>query len=123
MQNIMNIVFFGIIACCIVTILVGILGILTGKYKTCCTIGLFSFCSFFMSIVFLAVGCLILLVTIASAKYMEVECLNDQDEFSINFNRYFLNYMVEYQKATEELPNTYMCSFYCPCFPFNNQAL
>ena len=71
MKRIMDIVFYGIIAGCVITILVGVLGILTAKYKTCCTIGLFSFCSFFMSVMLLAVGCLILLVTIAASQYMD----------------------------------------------------
>jgi len=31
--------------------------------------------------------------------------------------------MNEYQEATETLPNTFMCSSYCPCFPFNNEVL
>jgi len=66
MQTIMDIVYYGIIAGSAFTILVGCLGILTGRYKTCCTIGLFSFFSFLMSLMLLAVGVLILLVTIAS---------------------------------------------------------
>lgn len=43
------------------------------------------------------------------------------DDFTINFARYFLNYVDEYQTATTTLVETYMCKRdYCPCVAIEN---
>ena len=61
------IVFWGIIGLCIMTIVtVGILGILTAKYKSCCAIGSFAFFSLISWVAYWGIGTLLILVTIAS---------------------------------------------------------
>ena len=43
------------------------------------------------------------------------------NDFTINFARYFLNYLDEYQTATTTLVETYMCKKdYCPCVAIDN---
>jgi len=43
------------------------------------------------------------------------------DDFTINFARYFLNYLEEYQDATTTMIETYMCKRdYCPCVEIDN---
>jgi len=43
------------------------------------------------------------------------------DDFTINFARYFLNYMDDYQYSTSTLIETYMCKKdYCPCVQIEN---
>jgi hypothetical protein len=38
------------------------------------------------------------------------------DGFTVNFARYFLNYLEDYQMASTNLVETYMCKRdYCPC--------
>lgn len=66
MEEIKDIVYYGIIAVCAFTVVVAILGILTARYKQCCTIGLFSFLSLIVSVILIALGIIILLVSIAS---------------------------------------------------------
>ena len=66
MDYIKKVVFWGLITSCGLTIFVGALGIITARFKTCCSIGLFSFFSFVMSLIFFGMGVLILIVSIAS---------------------------------------------------------
>lgn len=66
MDNIRITVYAGIMAICATAILTGGLGIMTARYKSCCSIGLFSFFSFTLSILFVGLGIIIFIVTIAS---------------------------------------------------------
>ncbi|CDW73571.1 tetraspanin family protein [Stylonychia lemnae] len=120
MDYIKKVLYWGLMVSGAITILVGALGIFTARFKTCCMIGLFSFFSFIMSLIFLGIGVVIIIVSIASNQQIEQYCQNQTyDQFTINLSRYFLNYVEEYDKATSKLPNTYMCSYYCPCVPLD----
>ena len=67
-ETVRKAVFWGIIALAGSTILIGGLGIVNARFKTCCTIGCYSFLTLFMYIVLGALGALILAVTIASHR-------------------------------------------------------
>ena len=67
-NTIKPIVVWGIIGLSILTIVaVGILGIITARYKSCCAIGTFAFCSLITWLAYWGIGALLLLVTIGSS--------------------------------------------------------
>jgi hypothetical protein len=65
-DEIKSIITYGIIALSAFTILVGFLGLLTARYKTCCAIGSYSFLTLILFVVYLGVGAILLCVTIAA---------------------------------------------------------
>ena len=102
MDMIKLIIFYGIMGMCSLGVLTGFLGLITAKYKTCCAIGTYSFLTFFLTILFIGLGGLMLCVNIASVKQIGEYCNDNKnyDKFTINFSRYYLSYVDDYATAT-----------------------
>ncbi len=96
------IIYWGLIGICALAILVAFLGIGTAVSKSCCTISLYSFFTLILTVVFLGVGGFLMTVNVASNMHIQTYCANKGDvakgkaAFTMNFARYFLNYVDEY---------------------------
>jgi hypothetical protein len=66
MDYIKRVFFIGVITLCAVTVLVALVGVVAAVYKSCCAIGLFSFCSLATAVIFLTVGSLVICVNVAA---------------------------------------------------------
>ena len=66
MQTIKQVVFWGVVGLNGATIATGLLGLITAKAKTCCSIGLYSFCTLMLTLAMLVIGGILMTVTVAS---------------------------------------------------------
>ena len=71
MASIKLIVYWGLIGICGAAILIGFLGLITARAKSCCTISLFSFLTLIGFVAFLLIGGLLTAVTIAADNQLD----------------------------------------------------
>ena len=88
----------------IISVLIGVCGIVTSKVQGCCSIGTFSFLSLLGFVVFAVLGSVAIVVDISSKEVIDEFCANDQYEnrFAVNVARNFLNLIDKADKVGNE---------------------
>lgn len=116
--------FWGVIGLSGAAILTGALGLaLSTRAKGCCSISLYAFMTLLLTLGFLAIGGLLMAVTVAANRQLDAVCSGSYDKFTVNVARYFLEYADQYQLAAYTLVSAYMCTSDCPCAPILNQGV
>ncbi len=66
MHTIKQVVFWGVVGLSGASIATGLLGLVTARAKSCCTIGLYSFFTLLLTLAMLVIGGILMAVTVAS---------------------------------------------------------
>ena len=68
------IIYWGVLGLCGFTILIGLLGLVTARFKGCCSISLYSFFTLILFLAFTLIGVIMICVTIAANQQLDQYC-------------------------------------------------